>query len=196
MQLMKNLVLLTALVSISQSGLRAQEKDKPIQTTVKTEPNGDIFLVHEVTLNAPVGKVWAAYTTTKGWQSWVAPVASVDLKIGGLIKTNYRKGGKLTDDDAITLNIINYVPQRALTLQAELAKNFPTVLKVREKQMYNLITFLPMGKNRTKLVSYGIGYKDSPEMMKMLKFFVQANEQSFRKLIKYVETEKAKPSKP
>lgn len=69
---------------------------------------------------------------------------------------------------------------------------FPEVLKSREKQMYNLITFEPISDTKTKVVSYGIGYKDSPELQKMLKFFVKANEDSYVQFIKYVETGKAK----
>ncbi|MEM7558168.1 MAG: SRPBCC domain-containing protein [Planctomycetota bacterium] len=171
--------------------LKAQEKEKSVQSEVTTAENGDIFMTQEVVIDAPIKKVWAAYTTSEGWQGWVAPVAKVDLKIGGLIKTNYRKDGKLTDDDAITLHVINYVPERMLTLQAELADNFPKILKAREKQMYNVITFGSLKDDKkTKLVSYGIGYKDSPELQSMMKFFIQANEQSYLKLKEYVEKNK------
>ncbi|MFK7817292.1 MAG: SRPBCC domain-containing protein [Planctomycetaceae bacterium] len=192
------LLLATALFAssanpVQDAGKETSPSANRVKTTIKTEKNGDMFLIHETTLNAPVAKVWDAYTTSEGWKSWVAPVAKVDLKIGGLIKTNYRKGGKLTDEDAITLHIINYVPQRALTFQAELGKNFPAILKSREKQMFNLLTFEPIGKGKTKLVSYGIGYKDSPELQAMMKFFVKANEDSLLQLIKYVETGEGEP---
>lgn len=171
----------------------ADEADKAIQSAVKTEANGDIFLIQEVTMNAPVKKVWAAYATAEGWESWATPVASVDLNIGGTIRTNYRKEGKTTDDDAVVLHIINYVPERVLTLQAELGPHFPAALTEREKQMYNLITFHSLGENRSKIVSYGIGYKDTPEMQKLLKFFISSNEQTYERLIKYVETGEASP---
>ncbi len=160
-----------------------------ISTTIKTEENGDILLIHEMTINSPVDNVWNAFATTEGWTSWAVPVGKVDMKIGGLIQSNYREDGKITDDDAVTLHIINYVPKRAITLQAELAPHFPDVLKSREKQMYNLITFDPVNENQTKLISYGIGYKDTPELQKMLQFFVKGNEQSYQQLIKYLENE-------
>lgn len=175
------------------SAALADEETSAIKSTVKTEPNGDVFLIQEVTINASVKKVWDAYTTADGWQGWATPVASVDLNIGGTIRTNYRKDGKTTDDDAIVLHIINYVPERVLTLQAELAPHFPAALTEREKQMYNLITFHSLGENKSKIVSYGIGYKDTPEMQKLLKFFVSGNEQTYERLIKYVETGKANP---
>lgn len=176
------------LIALFCTSLNAQDAvKKRIKSTVKTEDNGDISLTQEFTVNAPVKKVWQAFTTTEGWQGWVTPVANVDLKVGGVIKTNYRKDGKLTDDDAITLHIINYVPERLLTLQAELGPHFPDVLKKNEKQMYNVVTFEADGDNKTKVVSFGVGYRDTPELQKMLKFFVDANEQSYVSLLNYVE---------
>ena len=174
----------------AQDGNKRAENnnDHRITTTIKTEKNGDIFLVHEMTINASVEAVWDAFATTEGWTSWSVPVGNVDLKIGGLIQSNYRPDGKITDADTVTLHIINYVPLRALTLQAELGPHFPAVLKSREKQMYNLITFDPIEEEATKIVSYGIGYKDTPELQKMLQFFVKGNEQSYEQLIKYLET--------
>lgn len=177
--------------SVAKSSAAAS--NKKIKSTIKTEANGDIFLIQEVTMNAPLKKVWAAYTTAEGWQGWATPVASVDLNIGGTIRTNYRKEGTVDDKDAIVLHIINYVPERILTLQAELAPHFPAALTERQKQMYNLITFHSLGENRSKIVSYGIGYKDTPEMQKLLKFFVSGNEQTYEKLIQYVETGKPSP---
>jgi len=170
----------------------AQNSDKRIKSTIETAKNGDIFLTQEVTIDVPVEKVWEAYTTSEGWQSWVAPVADVDFKIGGEVRTNYRVDGKLNDKDTIKLHIVNYVPLKILTMQAVLGENFPNVLKEREKQMYNVVTFERIDAAKTKLVSYGVGYKDSPELQKMLQFFVKANEDSYQSLLDYVEKGKAK----
>ena len=195
------IVFAITIVAVSWSSSSAQEKaaqnatanDSRITSTIMTEANGDIFLVQEMTVKAPIEKAWNAFATTEGWTSWSVPVGKVDMKIGGTIKSNYRTDGKLTDKDTITLHIINYVPQRAVTLQAELGPHFPEILKSREKQMYNLITFSPIDSNNTKINSYGIGYKDSPELQKMLQFFVKGNEQSYEKLIKHLESGVADP---
>ena len=165
-----------------------QEESRTNSQIEKTDA-GDFILIQELELNASVEKVWAAYTTSEGWQAWVAPVAEVDLRIGGTIRTNYREGGKLTDNDANTLHIVNYVPNRLLTLQAEVSANWPDILKEQEKQMYNVILFEVIDENTTKLTSYGVGYKDTPEMEKLLEFFVSANESTMEKLVDYVEAD-------
>ena len=184
---------LLAYLCLGSLPLLADEEPSPVTSRVETEKNGDIILVHEVMVDAPVARAWAAYTTTEGWRAWVTPNAEVDLRVGGVIRTNYRKSGKLTDDDAIVNHIINYVPERVLTIQAELAPHFPEVLKSREKQLYNVVTFQSLPDNKTKIVSYGTGYRDTPELQKMLKFFVKANESTLLELVKYLETGKATP---
>src|SRR5947209_12000106 len=40
-------------------------------------------LVHEGIVEAPVGKVWKAFTTKEGMQSWCVAHADIDLRIGG-----------------------------------------------------------------------------------------------------------------
>lgn len=174
--------------------LAAQETPtSPVTSRIQTESNGDIILIHEIIVKAPVAIAWKAYTTTEGWQGWVTPNAKVDLRVGGVIRTNYRKSGKLTDPDAIVNHIINYVPERVLTLQAELSPHFPAVIKERGKHLYNVVTFQSLPNNKTKVMSYGTGYRDTPELQKLLKFFVKANESTLLEYVKYVETGKATP---
>ena len=55
------------------------------------------------------------------------------------------------------------------------------------RDRYNVVTFEADGDNKTKVVSFGVGYRDTPELQKMLKFFVDANEQSYVSLLNYVE---------
>ena len=166
----------------------AEESRSAVISRVQTESNGDLILIHEVTTTAAVDVVWKAYTTTEGWKAWVTPNVNVDLRVGGVIRANYRKDGKLTDNDAIVSHVINYVPQRLLTIQAELGPHFPAVMKDREKQLYNVVTFQPLPGGGTKVVSYGTGYRNTPELQKMLRFFLQANDATLKKLVSYVES--------
>ncbi|MEM7231721.1 MAG: SRPBCC domain-containing protein [Planctomycetota bacterium] len=166
----------------------ADGEEPAIRSDITKETNGDVFLTQTVRTKASLDKVWAAYTTSDGWKSWVAPVAEVDFKIGGEIRSNYRADGKITDGDTVKLRIVNYVPKQVLTLQAEVNKNWPEVLKAQEKRLYNVITFHELPNGGTKVVSHGIGYTNDPKLQQLLRFFVSANEQSFRKLISAVET--------
>ena len=60
----------------------------------------DTRLVHEGLVNAPVDRVWAAFTTTEGLESWMAAHAAIELKIGGKMKTQYDPRGTIDDAKA------------------------------------------------------------------------------------------------
>ena len=143
-------------------------------------------------VDVPLDSVWNAYTTQKGWESWVAAKAEIDFKINGVIKTSYNKDSNIGDESTNILHIINYIPKRMLTLQAELTNNFPEFMKADSKNLYNVILFERISPSRTKVISYGIGYKNNEKYMGLMKFFIRGNEQSHRNLISYLET--GKPS--
>lgn len=75
-----------------------------------------------------------------------------------------------------------------MTLQAEISENFPEFMKKEAKDFYNVIYFSEVSSHKTKVESYGIGYKNNPKFLSLLKFFISANEMSYINLIKYLET--------
>lgn len=161
-------------------------------TSVVDSSNADnLVLQQSFTINVPIDSVWNAYTTEKGWESWATPMAEIDFKINGVIKTNYNKDGKIGDESTIVLHIINYVPKSVLTLQAELSTHFPEFMKKDEKDLFNIILFEEISPTKTKVISYGIGYKNNEKYMSLLEFFINGNEQSYLNLISYLETGKS-----
>lgn len=152
----------------------------------------NMVLKQTFVVNTPLDSVWNAYTTKKGWESWATAIAEIDFKVNGIVKTNYNQEGEIGDESTITLHILNFVPKRMLTLQAELTKNFPEFMKADEKDLYNTILFEKISPTKTAVTSYGIGYKKNEKYMSLMKFFIQGNEQSNLNLISYLET--GKPS--
>ena len=169
-----------------------ESKEKRVVSIVDSSHVNNVVLTQSFVVNVPLDSVWNAYTTKNGWENWATPIAEIDFKINGLIKTNYNKDGKIGDDATITLHIINYIPKRMLTLQAEITKNFPEFMKADEKDMFNTILFEEISPTKTKVTSYGIGYKHNDKYKTLMKFFIQGNEQSYLNLISYLET--GKPS--
>ncbi len=164
--------------------------EKRVISIVDSSHIDNMILKQSFEVNTTLDLVWDAYTTKKGWESWATPIAEIDFKINGIIKTNYNKDGKIGDDSTITLHIVNYIPKRMLTLQAELTKNFPEFMKEDEKDLFNMILFEEISPTRTRVVSYGIGYKNNDKYLALMKFFIQGNEQSYLNLISYLETRK------
>lgn len=157
-----------------------------ITYAVQATAEGQLVVVETVTVRAPIERVWDAYTTPDGYASWAAVAADVDLRPGGTIRTTYREDGDLTGDDVNTLHIVNYVPMRLLTLQADVSANWPEVLKRDAANLYNVILFDSVNPTTTRITSYGLGYTDSPELRQMMAFFEQANRRLYEKLIESV----------
>ena len=169
--------------------LIAQEKQgaSRITSSIDSTYNHEIVLIQEFSVDATIDEVWEAYTTKAGWENWAVPLAEVDLKIGGTIKTNYNPKGQIGDSTTIVTHIINYVPRKLLTLQAEITDNFPEFMKKEAKNFYNVIYFDEDKPGRTNVKSYGIGYKNTPKYLGLMKFFIPANEKTLLNLISYLE---------
>lgn len=176
---------------LSVSFLFAQEKatinQKQVVSRIDSTYTPELVLIQEFMVEAPVESVWNAYTTKEGWESWAVPLAEIDLRVGGTIKTNYNPNGQIGDSTTIITHIINYVPYKLITLQAEITDNFPDFMKKEADNFYNVIIFDENGPGSTTVSSYGIGYKNTPKYLGLLNYFIPANEGTLLKLISGLE---------
>ncbi|WP_179018470.1 SRPBCC domain-containing protein [Winogradskyella forsetii] len=164
------------------------QNEERVTSVIDSSDANNMILKQSFTVNVPLDSVWNAYTTKKGWESWATAKAEIDFKVNGTIKSNYNKASDMEDESTIILNITNYIPKRMLTLQAELTKNFPEFMKADEKDFFNMILFEEIEPSKTKVISYGIGYKNNKKYMLLMKFFIKGNTQSYVNLISYLET--------
>jgi len=158
-----------------------------IQSRLIKTDSEDLVLLQEVIVEASVEKVWAAYTTEDGWRAWASPAVEIDLRAGGMIRTHYGAGARVGDPGTNTLHIVNYVPERLLTLRAEVEERWPEVMKQDSVNLMNVIVFESMGENRTRILSYGVGYKDTEAYAQLMEFFIPANEGLFQVLKDHLE---------
>lgn len=149
---------------------------------------GDLCLAQELVIQAPLDRVWEAYTSEKGWKAWVAPIVEIDFKVGGTIKTHYDPASSIGDPGTNQITIVNYVPETLLTLQADLTDNWPHFMKEDQARLYNVIFFEALDRNRTRVMSYGSGYRNNEDYRNLMDFFIQANTTTMEKLKKYLET--------
>ena len=175
------------LASISFGQMEDEVEKKRVVSTIDSSKTPELVLIQEFNVNAPIGSVWNAYTTKEGWENWAVPIAEVDLKVGGFIKTNYNPEGVIGDSSTIVTHIINYVPERLITLQAEITDNFPEFMKREAKDFYNIIYLNELENGGTNVKSYGIGYKNNPKYRSLMNYFIPANERLLMNLISYLE---------
>lgn len=139
--------------------------------------------VLEIEIDAGIDAVWWAFTTTAGIQSWVAPLAEIDFKVGGKWRANYNAEGELGDPTTIENTILAYDPKRMIALKAT---TFPEGFAFVEaaQETWTVFYFSPISALRTKITVVGLGYNDSEQSQKMRLFFADANAYSLRQLEK------------
>ncbi len=158
-----------------------------IVSEIDSSGSPELVLIQELTVKAPVDSVWKAYTNKEGWESWAVPLAEIDLKVGGYIKTNYNEQGVIGDSTTIVTHIVNYVPERLITLQAEISGNFPEFMRDDARDFYNVVYFDELENGHTNIKSFGIGYKKNPKYLSLMNYFIPANEKTLMNLIYYLE---------
>ena len=174
----RSLAISLSLAALPLCLLAAQE---PVAQDTKTDVNGvhshvletasgHLALVQTFVVEAPVSKVWKAYTTEEGWTAWASPKAEIDLRPGGTIRTHYGEDAEVGDPGTITLHIVNYVPERLITLRAELADHFPDIMKEDDGNLMEVTVFEPLSKKRTRVSSYGVGYRQLPRLSRAVGF--------------------------
>src|SRR5687767_14842143 len=92
---MRRGTLCLAMVSVLSGGVSAQDISP---------------LVHEGIVEAPIAKVWAAWATSEGLRSWLAPHAEIDLRVGSRMRTNYNAQGSLGDPQTIENTVLSFDP--------------------------------------------------------------------------------------
>src|SRR5262245_38508846 len=70
-------------------------------------------------VNASIEAVWSAFTTKRGLESWMVPVADIDLKVGGLVRTHVDPDADIGDENTIVNRILAFQPPRMISLAVE-----------------------------------------------------------------------------
>lgn len=140
-------------------------------------------VVSEGVVDAPLAQVWRAWATAEGLRSWMAPVADIDLRVGGLMRANYAATGSLEDDGAIHNTVLSFEPERMLSIKvARFPTGFPFPNAIRN--MWTVILLSPVEGGRTLVHAASLGFTPDEESQKMRAFFEQGNAVTLQALQK------------
>ncbi len=143
-------------------------------TSLLSQASAVESIVSEAVIRAPVASVWNAWTTSSGLQSWLAPHADIDLRIDGLMRSNYDPKGALDDSGTIENRILAYEPEKMMSIRVSKApEQFPFKSKIGE--MWTVLYFEPTSDGYTALRVVGMGFGADEESQKMKEFFKQGN---------------------
>lgn len=132
-------------------------------------------------------------TTKDGMESWMVPHADVDLRVGGLIRTNHAPDGQIGDPMTVTNRILAIKPRRRFSLQLAEAPNAFPFAGALEGTWYE-ITLDPVGRNQTLVRCEGHGFGGGPVGYAARTFVERGNEWALEQLEKAVVARKARRS--
>jgi len=149
-------------------------------------PDGSRVQQLELVVDAPVAKVWDAFTTDAGFTSWAAPVAHVNLRNDGIIEATYSLSGKLGDPDNIRNQIVAFVPYRMIAFHnVHVPKGAPFKPDVIS-QIRTVVALEDLGNGRTRIVESGVGYGEGRDFDEMYDHFRSGNAEEFTALATYL----------
>ena len=140
-------------------------------------------IVSQAVVEAPAERVWEAFTTKAGMESWMAASGDIEPRVGGRMRTSHQKGADLDGDTAIHHTILRFEPARLLsyrTVKSPAGFAFASTIG----QTSTDIQFEPVDGNRTRVTVTMRGYTGEPEMQKMRTFFEWGNKASMDALVK------------
>ena len=140
-------------------------------------------VVSEGIVDAPLAEVWKAWTTAEGMRSWLAPKADIDLRIDGLMRSNYNPKGELGDDSTIENKILAFDPERMFAIRvAKAPTSFPFPNAVQK--MWTVVYLSENGAGQTFVRAVGHGFTDDPESARMRDYFQRGNDYTLGALVK------------
>jgi uncharacterized protein YndB with AHSA1/START domain len=145
--------------------------------------DGERFLRFEITVNRTINETWKFIATEEGIKKWMAPVALLDLRIGGTLKTNYNETGKIDEKGTITLGIINYIPSEIITYKITLNELFAEKCRKEDKNLQHIIQLKSLGPTQTKIISTMAGWGQGNDWDEAYLFFEKGNTWTFQKLL-------------
>src|SRR5579872_4738698 len=128
-----------------------------VRNTSVTNSAGERVLRIESTVAASPKEVWKAFTTVDGLKTWIAPVVSIDLHIGGTLSTHYDKTAAIGSPGTIRLGIVNYLEGELMTLKVKLAKRFGEKVCAQDQNLQEVIQLIPWTNGTTKVISSMVG---------------------------------------
>ena len=140
-------------------------------------------VIAQAEVDASPEKVWDAFTTREGLESWMVASGDVDLRIGGLIRTTYRKSADLDGDTAIHQEILSMDPGRMISFRTvKSPKDFPFSEAISKS--WTVVYIEPLATGRTRVTVKMLGYTNDPQAQKMRSFFELGNKATLDALVK------------
>lgn len=125
----------------------------------------------ETTINAPVPRVWQAWTTKQGLESFFAPKANIDLRVDGTLDILFNPDAPKGQRGAEGMRLLSIEPNKMLSFTWN---NPPDMARIHNQRTHVTIKLSPTGNRRTKLVLIHDGWGDGPLWDEAYRYFIRS----------------------
>lgn len=175
------------LAALMMVGLPSGMASQVVETSSMRPPEGTRVLRQQVVVGAPLDSVWRAYTTKEGLRSFMAPVVSIDLRVGGMREASYDPDARIGDPGNIVNEILAYLPREMISFRVvQTPTGFPYPEAV--KQLWTVVQLDPMEDERVRVTATMLGFGDGQPWDALYQAFRRDNMIEFRRLVERFET--------
>ncbi|HET9951191.1 MAG TPA: SRPBCC domain-containing protein [Candidatus Eisenbacteria bacterium] len=159
----------------------------PAFAASQSDPNA---FTREAVFDGPSDILWHLLTTEAGVESWLAPHADVDLRVGGLVRTNHDPDGKIGDPMTLVNRIVALSPGRSLAVRVDRTPQGYPMASFVEGTWYE-VSVDPLARDRTRLRCVGHGLPTGYAAYMVRPMFEKAADMVFEHLRAAVERQVA-----
>lgn len=125
----------------------------------------------EITVNAPVDRVWRAWTTRDGVRSFFAPDCQIDLRVLGKYDILFNPLAPVGRRGAENNLILAIQQNKLFSFTWDAPPQFP---RIREQRTSVVLRFLRLDENKTKIIFNQTGWGEGEDWIHAYDYFVQA----------------------
>lgn len=152
-----------------------------VTLSIERLATAELALRHSAVIPASLANVWAAWTTTEGLRSFVAPVIDLDFRVGGRWESSYNPQAKIGDSTNIANEVLCYLPMEMLAIRIiQTPPGFPD--PEVGKRLWTVMQFEPVDEGHVKVTSTMLGWRDGDETGPVFALFLRGNAYTLGKL--------------
>jgi len=131
----------------------------------------DRILSKEITVKAEIEKVWDAWTTTEGVQSFFSKDAKIDLRVGGEYEIYFQMDSPIGLRGSEKCRILSYLPTQMLSFEWNAPPDFGDL---RNQLTHVVILFDQPQEGQVRLRLYHLGWGTGADWDKLFDYFDRA----------------------
>jgi uncharacterized protein YndB with AHSA1/START domain len=174
------IVTLAAFLAASAVFAETPSKSPDVVDTSFVTPDGQNDLQQSVVIDAPVAVLWKSFVDPKEFARWNAPVAAIDMRVGGSLEATYNPKHAIGDPNNIKHRVITFLPERLIVFQnIQAPKELPNAEKFQRTVI--IVQFEPLGPAKTEVTLSCTGFGADPGSQQIYRFFQEDNAEELER---------------